>query len=59
MFLLNAIQHKFKDIDGSSVAFVFFNVKGRDLMAIDETNTELPEKDKKDICGFRVINRTL
>ena len=47
MFLLNAIQHKFKDIDGSSVAFVFFNVKGRDLMAIDETNTELPEKDKK------------
>ena len=27
MFLLNAIQHKFKDIDGSSVAFVFFNVK--------------------------------
>ena len=46
MFLLNAIQHKFKDIDGSSVAFVFFNVKGLDLMAIDETNTELPEKDK-------------
>ena len=43
MFLLNAIQHKFKDIDGSSVAFVFFNVKGRDLMAIDETDPRRTE----------------
>ena len=47
MFLLNAIQHKFRLEDGSSAAFVFFNVKGRDLMAIDEVNTELPDADKK------------
>jgi hypothetical protein len=46
MFLLNAIQHKFRLENGSSVAFVFFNVKGRDLMAIDEPNTELPDNDK-------------
>ena len=45
MFLLNAIQHKFRLEDGSSAAFVFFNVKGRDLMAIDEPNTELSETD--------------
>lgn len=47
MFLLNAIQHKFKTDDNSSVAFVFFNVKGRDLMAIDEKNLELSEEDKE------------
>lgn len=46
MFLLNAIQQKFCTEDGSDVAFVFFNVKGRDLMAIDEPNTELKDKDK-------------
>lgn len=48
MFLLNAIQQKFCTEDGSKndVAFVFFNVKGRDLMAIDEPNTELKDKDK-------------
>ena len=46
MFLLNAIQHKFRLEDGSTVAFVFFNVKGRDLMAIDEQNTKLSKNDK-------------
>lgn len=46
MFLLNAIQQKFCTEDSSDVAFVFFNVKGRDLMAIDEPNTELKEADK-------------
>lgn len=35
MFLLRAIQNKFRTEDGSTAAFVFFNVKGRDLMAID------------------------
>ena len=29
-----------------SVAFVFFNVKGRDLMAIDEANAGLSDEDK-------------
>ena len=47
MFLLNAIQQKFCNEDGGDVAFVFFNVKGRDLMAIDEYNKDLSEKDKK------------
>lgn len=46
MFLLNAIQQKFCTKDSGDVAFVFFNVKGRDLMAIDEPNSELKEKDK-------------
>lgn len=47
MFLLKAIQEKFKTEQGETAAFVFFNVKGRDLMAIDEPNEELPEIDKK------------
>lgn len=47
MFLLNAIQQKYKENKEQSVAFVFFNVKGRDLMAIDEYNTELKEVDKE------------
>lgn len=47
MFLLNAIQQKFRLDTGETAAFVFFNVKGRDLMAIDEPNTELSEKDQK------------
>lgn len=46
MFLLNAIQQKFRLDSGETAAFVFFNVKGRDLMAIDEPNTELSDKDK-------------
>lgn len=47
MFLLNAIQHKFRTEKEETAAFVFFNVKGRDLMAIDEPNLDLAEKDKE------------
>lgn len=47
MFLLRAIQEKFRTEDGETAAFVFFNVKGRDLMAIDEANMDLSEVDKK------------
>ncbi|MBD5375681.1 MAG: ATP-binding protein [Bacteroides sp.] len=47
MFLLNAIQQKFRLDSGETAAFVLFNVKGRDLMAIDEPNTELSTSDKK------------
>lgn len=47
MFLLNAIQQKFRLDSGETAAFVLFNVKGRDLMAIDEPNTELSNSDKK------------
>lgn len=46
MFLLKAIQSKFKTDNDETCAFVFFNVKGRDLMAIDEKNEELSESDK-------------
>lgn len=47
MFLLKAIQSKFTTKNGETCAFVFFNVKGRDLMAIDEPNTELSAYDKQ------------
>lgn len=46
MFLLRAIQNKFRTEDGETCAFVFFNVKGRDLMAIDEENDGLEERDR-------------
>lgn len=46
MFLLKAIQEKFRTDKGETAAFVFFNVKGRDLMAIDEPNVELSDDDK-------------
>ena len=47
MFLLRAIQEKFVLEQNQSVAFVFFNVKGRDLMAIDEPNVELSKQDSE------------
>jgi hypothetical protein len=51
MFLLKAIQDKYlKKIDikpDDTVAFVLFNVKGRDILAIDEFNEDLTENDKK------------
>jgi hypothetical protein len=50
MFLLKSIQEKFgsnTELDDNSVAFVVFNVKGRDLLAIDEPNNKLSEEDKR------------
>jgi DNA helicase HerA-like ATPase len=45
MFLLKAIQDKYiQSEQNDSVAFVFLNVKGRDLLAIDEINDELDEE---------------
>jgi len=58
MFLLKAIQDEYiKDVkkkNDDSVAFVIFNVKGRDLLAIDELNEKLPieEKQKYDLLGL-------
>lgn len=46
MFLLKIIQSKFRTENGETAALVFFNVKGRDLMAIDEPNPDLSQKDK-------------
>ena len=46
MFLLKAIQDQYLDKKHKeSVAFVFLNVKGRDLLAIDEPNEELTKED--------------
>ena len=48
MFLLKNIQERYlKEVKDESVAFVFLNVKGRDLLAIDEPNNDLPDKDKE------------
>ncbi|MDR1006042.1 MAG: ATP-binding protein [Bacteroidales bacterium] len=48
MFLLKSIQQRYiKNVENESVAFVYLNVKGRDLLAIDEKNEELPEEDRK------------
>nr|WP_299214375.1 ATP-binding protein [uncultured Allomuricauda sp.] len=47
MFLMRAIQEASKHDEGEDVAFVFFNVKGRDLLAIDEPNDKLDESQKK------------
>ena len=38
MFLMRAIQEVSKSQNNEEVAFVFFKVKGRDLLAIDEKN---------------------
>ena len=55
MFLLKAIQESYltkQDDENDSVAFVLFNVKGKDLLAIDQINDfedeEDPVKEKKD-----------
>ena len=50
MFLLKAIQDGYlkksgSDDDEDSVAFVLFNVKGRDLLAIDQPNDFSDERD--------------
>lgn len=48
MFLLKAIQDRYiSNNSNESVAFVLLNVKGRDLLAIDEVNDELGEEDAK------------
>ncbi len=58
MFLLKAIQDRYlnketieDEYDDDSVAFVLFNVKGKDLLAIDELNDfsdeKNPEKEMK------------
>ena len=46
MFLMKAIQEQYmkvSEVDEESVAFVIFNVKGKDLMAIDRPNEFIGE----------------
>lgn len=57
MFLIKAIQEKYLNIKSKSeqdesVAFVLLNVKGRDLLAINEENDEL---DSKDIETYKML----
>ena len=49
MFLMKAIQEKYlqNEDKNDSVAFVMFNVKGRDLLAIDEPNEDLTDSEKE------------
>lgn len=48
MFLFKAIQYKYlNEPTDDDVAFVILNVKGRDLLAIDETNEDLTDFDRK------------
>lgn len=48
MFLLKAIQDMYlASNNDESVAFVIMNVKGRDLLAIDEPNEDLNKEDKE------------
>jgi len=48
MFLMKAIQEQYlQNTDrNDSIAFVMFNVKGRDLLAIDEPNEDLTAEEK-------------
>lgn len=50
MFLLSALQQRIKD----EVSIVLFNVKGPDLLAIDQPNTNLKKADKEEWkkCGL-------
>lgn len=55
MFLLKSIQDKYFESDAAEndVAFVVFNVKGRDLLAIDEENDfNGDENDKENTLAF-------
>lgn len=50
MFLLKAIQDKYiseAEKTKQSVAFVILNVKGRDLLSLDEPNDDLSDKERK------------
>lgn len=52
MFLLKAIQDKCLEPDSDDdVAFVFFNVKGRDLLAIDQPAEFDTDDEKKRVYG--------
>jgi len=54
MFLMKAIQDKFFRNEEDSVAFVIFNVKGKDLMAIDKPNEQINEQLKKEYSDLEI-----
>lgn len=51
MFLLNALQQRMKN----QVSIILFNVKGPDLLAVDQANDVLTERDKAEWkkCGLK------
>ena len=57
MFLMKSIQDTYAKLqnDDESVAFVLFNVKGRDLMAIDSPNEDL---DDETIADYKKLGLT-
>jgi len=57
MFILKAIQEKYSTVnnENESIAFIFLNVKGKDLLAIDEPNKDLDELDKE---LYKMMNLT-
>jgi DNA helicase HerA-like ATPase len=59
MFLMKAIQDKYLNSDeqDDSVAFVIFNVKGRDLMAIDRMNDFLADAPGEKDQAFEEYQR--
>lgn len=46
MFLMNALQQKYNKENKEKVGYIVFNVKGRDLLSIDEPAESLSENDK-------------
>jgi len=60
MFLLKAIQEQYiKEENDDSVAFVLLNVKGRDLLAIDEDFESTDELEKKEHKSTKAIYKKL
>lgn len=56
MFLMKSIQDAYalKNDDEDSIAFVLFNVKGRDLMAIDCPSDDLNENEKNEYRNLKL-----
>ena len=47
MFLMNALQQKYNKENKEKVGYIVFNVKGRDLLSIDEPAESLSDNDKE------------
>ena len=47
MFLMNALQQKYNKEKKEKVGYIVFNVKGRDLLSIDEPSENLSANDKR------------
>ena len=68
MFLLNALQQKYtkaleEDEEAQSIAFVLFNVKGRDLLSLDKkgnldkTNQDIYDMLQMEAKIMRIMQR--